>query len=251
MDNIFGNMNTDGQEDQGDRLGGGGTIDTGIYDGTVKLAYVGKSQSSQSMSITVHLDFSGFEYRETIWVTNRNNENYYVPKNDPTKKVTLPGYVTINDLCLLTTGYGLAEQDMEEKVVKLYDFEQKADVPKSVPVITSILGKPITAAIFKNVVSKRAKGADGNYHATSETREENEVDKFFHFDSKRTVTELKNQIDEAIFIEKWKEKNAGKPPRDRTDKNAPKAGTPGAGGTPGGAPAAGAAAAKPKSSLFG
>lgn len=251
MDNIFGNMNTDGQEDQGDRLGGGGTIESGVYDATVKLAYVGKSQSSNAMSVTVHLDIDGFEYRETVWVTNKDNQNYYVPKNDPNKKVTLPGYVTINDLCLLTTGYGLTDQDMEEKVVRLYDFDQKADVPKSVPVITSILGKPITTAIFKNIVSKRAKGADGKYHATGDTREENEVDKFFHYESKRTVTELKNQMDEAIFIAKWKEKNAGKPPRDRTDKNAPKSGAPANPGKPGGAPAAGAGAAKPKSSLFG
>lgn len=38
MTKMFGNLTGDNLEQEGDRLGGGGPLESGVYDGTVKLA---------------------------------------------------------------------------------------------------------------------------------------------------------------------------------------------------------------------
>jgi hypothetical protein len=240
---MFGNLTTDGLEEAGDFLGGGGLLDTGVYPATVKLAYAGKSQSSESQSVTVHLDVNGLEVRETFWVTNRNGDNSYADKKDPKKKHPLPGFVSVDDLCLVTTGHGLTEQDIEEKVVKLYDYEAKKDLPQNVPVLVDLLGKNLHVALVRQIVDKQKKNDAGVYVNTGETREENVIDKVFHFDSRRTVSEIRNKIAEPIFIEKWAEKNAGKT-RNRSKGAEGNAGVPGAKSAPAPSP-------KPKNSLFG
>lgn len=210
MSNIFANLKTDGFEEEQDRLGGGGVLESDAHDAIVKLAYAGKAQHSDAQSVTVHFDINGFEYRETYWVTNRNGENFYLDKRDSSKKHALPGYNMVDNLCLLTTGYGLADQEMEEKVVNLYDFEEKKELPKNVMVLTSLIGKPITVGLIKQIVDKTAKDSAGNYVPTGETREENTTDKFFHAETKRTVSEIKAKLEEAGFYPKWVEKNQGK-----------------------------------------
>ena len=244
---MFSNMTTDGLEEAGDRLGPGGLIDTGIYEGTVKLAFAGSAQSSKAQSITIHIDINGFEFRETFWVTNRDNENFYVDKKDPNKKHPLPGFQMVDELCLVTTGYPLTDQDFEEKVVQLYDYEKKKDAPQNVPVLINLLGKPVRVAVVKQVVDKQKKNDAGVYVNTGETREENVADKFFHQESLRTVSEIRNGAEEATFHDAWKTKNAGKT-RNRAKGAQGNSGTP---GRPGAAAGGTAAAQKPKTSLFG
>jgi hypothetical protein len=245
MTKMFGNLSTDGLEEAGDRLGGG-LLETRTYDGTVRLAYAGKSQSSAAQSVTAHIDIMGIEFRETYWVTNRDGTNSYADKRDATKKHPLPGYTMVDDLCLLTTGLPLSEQPAEEKVVKLWDYESKKEIPQNVQVLVDLIGKPITVAILKQTVDKQAKDSAGNYVATGETRDENIADKFFHTDSRRTVTEVREGMEEAVFYGKWVEKNAGKT-RNRSKGGEGKAGVP---GRPAAANAPGAAKPKAKS-LFG
>lgn len=243
---MFGNMTTDGLEQVGDRLGGGGVLDSDLYTGTVKLAYAGKAASG-AQSVTVVIDFGGREYREAFWITNKAGQNFYADKNDPKKKQPLPGFTSVDDLCLLTTGLPLEDQDVEDKVIKIYDFEQKKDLPTNVPVLVQVIGKPISAAILKQVVDKQKKDDRGEYRNTGETREENIVDKFFHADSARTVSEIRDGKETGIFAGRWVEKNKGTV-RNKAKGSEGKAGVPG-GGTSGFTPGAGAA--PQRKSLFG
>lgn len=206
---MFSNIQTEGLEEATDRVGGFTTLDSGIYDATVTLAYVGKSQSSDAQSVTVHYSVNGQEIRETYWITNKNGENFYADKKDKTKRHPLPGFTSVDDLCLLTTGFPLVEQNVEDKIVKLYNFEERKELPQNVPVLVDILGKPVTLGVLKQVVDKQAKDASGNYANTGETREENIVDKFFHSEQRKTVTEIKTQQDEAVFLDVWSKKNTG------------------------------------------
>lgn len=244
MTKMFGNLTGDNLEKDGDRLGGGGLLESGAYDGTVKLAYAGTAQASNAQSVTVHIDVDGHEFRETYWITNRNGENFYTDKQDPSKKRPLPGFTSVDDLCLVTTGMPLAEQPVEEKVVKLYDFDAKAEIPKNVPVLVELLGKPVTVGILKQTVDKQRKNDAGVYENTGETRDENVADKYFHQETKRTVTEGREGIEEASFYPKWVEKNAGK-------TRIKAKGAQGNTGTPGRPTAAPGAAPAPKKSLFG
>lgn len=246
MSNVFANQTTEGYEEEQDRLGGGGTVASGVYDATVKLAYIGKSQSSNAQSVSIHLDLDGqsFEYRETVWVTNRDNENFYKDKNDASKKHALPGWNLIDSLCLLTTGYGLTDQEMEEKVVNLYDFEQRKELPRNVVCITPLHGEKITVAILETIEDKNVKDGSGKYVPSGDTRTENHIDKFFHAESGMTVSEIKAGKETGEFKEKWAEKNNGSK-KDNSTKDASGAKT-GAPGKPGGS----GDGAAPKKSLF-
>lgn len=244
MTKMFGNMSTDGLEVQGDRLGGGGVVDTNYYDAVIKVAYAGKASSSNAQSITYVLDLDGREMRETQWITNRNGDNFYLSKDGKNTKHLLPGAEIIDELCLVTTGLPLSEQDFEEKIVNIYDFDAKKEVPTAVMVPIAIIGKDVGAAIVRQTVDKQKK--EGNtYVNTGETRDENVVEKFFHAESGRTVTEIREGIEAPVHKPKWIEKHAGKT-RNRAKGAEGKTGAPGS--KPAGAPGA---APKTTPSLFG
>lgn len=236
--NPFGNLGTEGLEQARDSLGGGGAIDSDVYDGTIKLAYAGASQGGARF-LAVHIDINGRDYRETLYVTNKEGKNYWERDG---KKNPLPGFTTANDLALMSTGVGLADQDIEEKVVNLYDFDLKKEIPTKVQALVSMMGKPITVAVFKQIEDKNKKNeTTGAYEATGETREVNVIDKVFHTASGKTVSEFVGKV-EAEFKGKWVEKNKG------TVKNKAK-GAAGNSGAPGAS--SGSAKAAPSKSLFG
>lgn len=250
MAKLFASAGSEGLEKTEDRLGGFALKESGLYEGVIKLAYAGASQAegSKSQSITFHIDLDGHEHRETLWVTNREGKNYFFDKNDKKKKRPLPGFTVANDLCLLTTGYELEDQEFEDKTVNLYDFEQKREIPQSVPVMTALLGEKVIIGLLKSVVDKQEKNATtGVYENSGETRELNEIDKVFHHEMRKTVVEIREDLDpEVLFIDKWDEKNSGQ------TRNKAKGKGQAGGGAParsGGASGSGSAPA-PKSSLF-
>lgn len=220
--NPFGGLDTTGLEAPRDTLGGGGALESGVYDGVIKLAYAGVSRNG-ARSLTIHLDINGREYRETLYVTNREGKNYYERNK---KKNPLPGFTVANDLALLTTGLPLSEQDIEERVVKLYDFDAKAEVPTKVLAVISLHGKPVKVGIIKEIVDKNVKNGAGEYVPSGETREQNTIDKVFHAETGKTVAEYTNKVEKAEFIHKWEERNKGQT-RDRSTAGGAKTGVPG------------------------
>lgn len=239
---LFNNLKSDGLEESQDRLGGFTPLESGIYTGTIKAAYAGHSQSG-AMSVTVLADFGGKEYRETFYITNKKGENYFLNKDDKTKKVPLPGFTVVDDICLIATGKPLAEQETEEKVINLYDYELKKEVPKSVPMMTELLGQKISLGILKQTENKSVKQGD-EHVPTAETREVNLVDKVFHPELKLTVAEARNGQEEPKFYAAWEKRNKGQTRDKRTIKD-------GAGGNSGSPPKPAAGAAPARKSLFG
>lgn len=246
---LFGNLKNEGLEEAQDRLGGFQALETDIYTGKITMAYAGQSQSG-ARNVTLIFAHDGKEYRETVYVTNSKGENFFLNKEDKTKKVPLPGFTIIDDLCLITTGKPLCEQEAEEKVVKIYDFEQKKELPKSVPVLIELLGQTVSLGIVKQIENKQVKNSAGEYEATAETRTINFIDKVYHTESKMTVTEGKAGKTQGEFWDAWLNRNKGQ----ERDKRTIKDGEAGAAGRPSRAPntppQAGAAAPARKS-LFG
>lgn len=240
---LFGKLTNEGLEESQDRLGGFSPLDTDIYTGTIKAAYAGESQGG-AMSVSLIVDVGGKEYRETLYVTNKKKENFFLNQQD--KKVPLPGFTVVDDICLITTGKPLADQDSEEKVINIYDFDAKREVPKSVPMLTGLLGQKISLGIVKQLENKNVKQGD-EYVPSAETREINVIDKVFHPEMKLTVAEARNGQDQAKFWSAWEERNKGQTRDKRTVKDG--AGNAGAPPKPGAAPASGTAA--PRKSLFG
>ena len=245
---IFSKLKSDGLEQTEDRLGGYRPFETGIYTGIIKMAYAGKAASG-AQNVTILFESGGREYRETIYVTNKNGENWFLNKEDKSKKVPLPGFTTVEDICLAATGVPLAEQDVEDKMVKIYDMEAKKELPKSVPVIVSLLGKEVSLGIVKNLENKSTKNGNGEYVPTAEERTTNTIEKVFNTATKLTVPEARQGLEAGVFWDAWLEKNQGV----TRDKRSIKDGAGGQQGRPGGSstpPQAGATPA-PKKSLFG
>lgn len=225
-----------------DTVGQNGPFDSGIYPMAVALAYLGKSDSG-AMSLNLNLKAeNGRELRQTLWITSgdaKGNKTYYEKNGE---KNYLPGFNLANSLCLLTVGKEISALDTEERVVKLYDFNQKKEVPTKVQVITDILGKEIIAAVLRQTVDKNVKNDAGVYVPSGETRDENEIDKFFRARDRMTVAEIRAQAESATFIDTWDAKWTG------VTRNRAKGA--GAGTGAAGLPGAAAAAAKPTASLF-
>lgn len=250
MSNLFGNLTNTGLEESQDRLGGGyAARESDIYTGKIRAMYAGQSAGG-ARSVSVIVDMSdGQEYRETFYITNKKGENFFLNKQDPTKKVPLPGFTIVDDICLVTSGKPLAEQATEEKVINLYNTDQKKELPTAVPMLVDCLGQEVTLGILKQLENKSEK-VGNDYVATAETREINVTDKVFHTESRRTVVEARQGAEKAAFIDSWTERNKGNTRDKRTVKDgqggnvgAPKSAAAGATS----APAAGAA---PRKSLF-
>lgn len=249
MTKMFGNLSNDGLEEATDRVGGFSLKDTGIYTGTVKLAYATTSKNG-AQGVAVHIDLGGHELRQTLWVTKTTGENFYVDKDK--KKQPLMGYTLADDLCLVTTGFGLADQDVEEKVVKLWDSDSKRETNQNVACLVDVMGKEVSVAVFKQTVDKNEKNAAGVYVPNGETREENEIDKFFHTDTRRTVVEIKAGLDDGVHWDAWETKWKGRIRNKAKGAANGAGGNAGAPGRPGGASAGAAGGTQaPKSSLFG
>ena len=231
---MFKELNTDGMEETQDRLGGFNLLESGGYDGVIKLVYVTNSSKSQSKCVVTEVDYGGHVMTERTWVTSGKGDPYYERDG---KKIPLPGYDLINSMCLVATGLGLADQDFEDKTIKVWDKEAGKEIDKSMPVITSLLGEPVTAGVLKQIVNKQVQQGD-KWVDTNDQREENVTDKYFHSETKRTVAEIKNKLDleEAdLFYTKWTEKNTGQTRnRFKEVKGAPAAGSSGT-GSPGAA----------------
>ena len=244
---LFNTLTTQGLEDAQDRLGGFQPLESDIYTGIIKAAYAGKS-SGGAVSVTFLIEMDGKEYRETFYVTNKKGENFFLNKQDNSKKVPLPGFTLVDDICLVTTDKPLSMQDHEDKVIKVYDADAKKELPKSVPMLVDLIGKEVSLGILKSIVNKNEK-VGNEYVPTAETREENTTDKVFHTETKMTVVELKNEKTEPAFWNGWLERNKG----NTRDKRTVKDGVAGASAT---APKAGnsaapAANAPARTSLFG
>lgn len=252
MANLFSNMKTEGLEQSEDRLGGFQAFESDIYTGPIKNFFAGESRNG-AVSVTLILDAGGGkEYRETLYITNKSKENFFKDKTSG-KKMPLPGFTVVNDICLLATGKELSELDTEDKVVNVWDPDAKKEVPKSVPVITECLGQKIAIGVLKQLENKNEKDSSGNYVPTAETRETNVIDKVFHPDLHLTVAEAragKTKLEEAAFWDSWLKRNQGQTRDKRELKDGDAGGAKGKG--PATPPKAGPGnTTAPRKSLFG
>lgn len=217
---LFSKLKSTGLEESQDRLGGYSPLETDIYTGVIKAFYLGQS-SQGATSITVVFDTQGKEYRETLYVTNKNGENYFMNKDDKTKKVPLPGFTVADDICLMSTGLPLAdlEDTVEEKIVKIYDYEAKKEVNTAVQMIMGVVGQTVSLGIVKQTVNKKEKDANGEYQPLAESRDENVIDKAYHTETKLTASEYRAEKTAGEFWDAWLERNKGETRDRRTIKD--------------------------------
>lgn len=199
------------QTNQSDQLGGGGYIlETNVYDFEITKAY---GDYSANGALGLFLEFTsvngGQNYRETLYVTNRNGEATFEDKRSG-KQVPLPSIAIADAICQCAAGVSLNQLDMQPKVIDVYDSDAGKELPTEKQVAMDLLGKPITLAIQKSTVNKTVKNeATGKWEPINEAREENQIRHVFHTESGMTYAEAKEGKEEPEFQAKWKEKYEG------------------------------------------
>jgi hypothetical protein len=243
---LFSNLTSDTSiKGETDTLGVGfGPLESGLYNGKVTMAYGTLSKGgAQGLVINIQTE-DNKEIRQTLWMTSgtaKGAKNYYEKDGE---KNYLPGYIAANALCLLASGKEISDMETEVKVVKVYSFEQKTEVPTKVDAVMDLIGKDIVVGLIKQTVDKNAKNeSTGAYEPTGDTRDENEIDKFFRASDRLTTAEIKAQATEPGFILTWETKWTGKT-RNKAKGASGTAGAPKAGVAPS------TAAKKPSTSLF-
>lgn len=212
---LFKNLGTEGLAEKEDRIGGARVLNTEIYEGTIKMAYAQKS-SGGALGITLIIMINGNELNTTQYVTDKNGNNFFHPKdknNQPNlnMKNPLPGFTVIDDLCLVTTGAPLKDQDTEQKTVRIYNFDEKKELPTVVDAMTGLIGTTAYFAMFKDLVNIEERDSNNMYQVTNKTREQNEIVKVCHFPSKVTVKEAQIAAEnsaeaEPIWFDEWRNK---------------------------------------------
>lgn len=187
---------------------GGFILPTDIYPCLIDMAYMSKSTNGADAVNLVCKTQDNRELKQTIYITNRQGEPFYT-KND--EKHYLPGYNQVNSICDLAIGQDIATvaAAAEEKTIKVYDYDAKKELPKSMPVLTSLLGKKIVLGVLNIKENKNVKGADGKYVPGPETRNINEINKAFN-EQGLTQAEIKAGSTTPEFMQKWKDKFGNK-----------------------------------------
>lgn len=182
-----------------DSLGGGYILPSDIYMLNVETAFL---QPATSGAVGVVLRFKtkegGKDYRETVYITNRKGETFYVKDG---QQHLLPGYLMIDTLCQMVTGASLENQNTELRSIKVYDPELQKEVPAEREVLVDLQGGAVYAGIIKSIEDKSKKDASGAYVPTGETREANSISKFFHSESKQTLAEAIAGTDSKFFAD--------------------------------------------------
>lgn len=207
---LLKKLNTGGKdvEQAKDTLGGGSFIrESNIYVGDIVVAYLTESQNgATAVNFEIKME-DGNNYRETIYVSNRDGETFYTKDG---KKYPLPGFTTVDNICFITTEKGLSDQETEDKTLMLWDFESGKEIPREVPVLAELSGQTVALGILQVKENKNVKNeSTGKYEPTNEVRELNTINTVFHPEAKVTVNEALEGRD-PDFWDAWIKRNEGR-----------------------------------------
>lgn len=211
-------------QSSGDRAFGG-IRDSGLYLDTIKKAYLTVSQGGANALVLELESSTGSILKQSLWFTSgtaKGGKNYFITQ-DGTKQF-LPGYEAADSLCVLVTGKSLSQQSTDKRFVGVYNYDAGAEIPTEVDTLAELIGKQICTGVLNQTVSVNKRGDDGKYYPTAETRQENDINKFFDATTRQTVTE-KAAGKDAEYFNAWSKRYEGKV-INKVDKKAPKSGDP-------------------------
>lgn len=194
-------------------------LDSGVHNLKIDTAYFGESRNG-AISVNITFKGTGSTLRQTFYITSgkaKGQKTTYKDRNGA--EHFLPGYTTVNDIGLLTVNKGIPDLDTEDKMVNIFDYSLRKEVPTKVPMIMDLLGKNITLGVIKQTVNKNVKNGEGKYVpsvstiegvTTFDTRDENEIDKVFRTSDHMTTAEVQTKETVATFMNDWKIKWEGK-----------------------------------------
>lgn len=204
----------DVQTESIEKVGGGSFLwESGVYDTTVKMVYINQTASeAQWFNVVLQrTDGNTFELKENFCIKSgkdKGHKTYYIDKKT-NKKRPLPGYSIAESLCMAATGENLdvCMKSLETKTVKIWDFDQKKELPAERPVVMGLVNKSVKVAIHQVIEDKKAKNSNNNWVSTGESKTVNQC-KFFGNTEGKTAEEIKDNKP-AVMFDKWANKNTG------------------------------------------
>lgn len=207
---LLNNIKTDSSvsTEEKDVLGGRSLLPTNIYTGKLDAVWLSEAASG-AIAVNISANIDGKNIRQTAYITNKDKQDFYVDKKTQEKKA-MPSVLMFNALVKLITGKNsYTTLTTEKRTLSIWDANQKKEVPTAVDCFVELHGAEVAMAVEHQLVDKTEKGNGGKYFPTGETREQNEITKFFDAATMKTVTELLGGSD-ASFASKWLEKNKDK-----------------------------------------
>lgn len=183
-----------------------GPLPTGIYDATVKYAYMDTSASGTRF-IQVVLDVEGRTINlDKLWIAYKDTNKPYKVVNG--KEVTIPGMQVFNSLAYIVKQITGRLLKMEQKIIMKYDFRLGKEIPVEVPCFTELTNAKVKVGL-REFHRHKKQLIDGEYKPTTEIKIENTLDKFYSPEGK-TAQEMVGNLP-AEFGEKWLAAYKGKP----------------------------------------
>mgnify|MGYP003608066008 FL=1 len=185
------------------------TLDTGIYEATIKMIFAGQAKSG-ARNVTIQLKTAdGKDYSETVYLSNTEGKNTYEKDG---KESYLPGYLLVNNLAIMTTGKPLEELvgDVETRTVKLYDYDLKKEVATDVPAVIPMIGQKVLVAIQEEEYEKQKLNTTTNkYEGTGEFAVKNQLVKAYNPETRQTAVEMRDDKP-ATQVDAWLATYGGK-----------------------------------------
>lgn len=185
------------------------TLDTGIYEATIKMIFAGQAKSG-ARNVTIQLKTTdGKDYSETVYLSNKEGKNTYEKDG---KESYLPGYLLVNNLAIMTTGKPLEELvgDVETRTVKLYDYDLKKEVATDVPAVIPMIGQKVLVAIQEEEYEKQKLNTTTNkYEGTGEFAVKNQLVKAYNPETRQTAVEMRDDKP-ATQVDAWLATYGGK-----------------------------------------
>lgn len=195
-----------------DRVGGDYFFDSGAHDCQIDMAYLEATKGGAG-AFALTLVCGNKTHRETFYITSgkaKGQKNHYVDADG--KKQFLPGFTLVSNLCKVVLGKNLEEtnKSAEKKVINIYDWGQRKEVPTEKEfVFTELIGKSVKACIVKSIENKRKADSSGEYKPVNEKRTANYVSAFVNADTGLAAAEIEAKLDAPDFLPKWIEANEG------------------------------------------
>ena len=197
--------------------------DSNIYEADIDMAYM-EQKPTEAVFLVLTLKKGKRTFTESICVMSgkeKGKKTYYV-KNGV--KRNLPGFSLATQLCMTTLGKTLNDvvQSGEKRMINVYDFNARKEVPTEKFVVTELLGQQVCAGIIKELKNKKQQQPDGSFKALPVTKETNHTSYFFFKDTHLTVVETEAGDTEPKTYEQWVKQNVGvtKDSREITDTSA-------------------------------
>lgn len=192
-------------QDRDSKGSGKFTLDSNVYPAVIKVAYLDQSAKGAiavAFEFGVQVDGAEKTYKETVYISTVTGALEKVG-NDGVK-YPLPKYVMVNTLCKIASGTPLLSLATEVKAVKVWNKEQRAEVPTNKEVLTGLIGKQVILGL----IEEEHMHWDQDKASQGVTQFKNRIDKVFNLQGQTESEIIANATPE--FINYWIETNRGK-----------------------------------------